>query len=202
MFVFRRPAQSAIRRFLAEQSQFDYTYTAVGSTAGVAPEGFKVDHTRQMLGSGERRFLAATSALQKWKQFKLPWLEAGPADTPIRAGEVVAVLARIGGLWSLNACRIVYVIDESGRDNSERVDRFGFAYGTLPGHVEMGEERFLIEWNRRDDSVWYDILAYSRPRHPLVRLGFPLARLVQKRFARESAITMQRAVADAASVGE
>jgi uncharacterized protein (UPF0548 family) len=193
MFTFSRPSSSAIRKFLVEQSQLDFTYAAVGATAGVPPAGFNVDHTCQKLGSGERTFIAATNALQKWEQFRLPWLEAGPADTPIRAGELVAVLARIGGLWSLNASRIVYVIDESGRDDSELIDRFGFAYGTLPGHVEMGEERFLIEWNRTDDSVWYDILAFSRPRHPLARLAYPLARLLQKRFSSESAAAMLEA---------
>jgi uncharacterized protein (UPF0548 family) len=201
-FTFRRPSPSAIRRFLAEQSRLDFAYSAVGATAGTPPAGFDVDHTRIKLGSGERTFLVATSALQKWQQFKLPWLEAGPADTPIRSGEVVAVLAWVGGLWSLNACRIVQVIDEAGRQLSEPIDRFGFSYGTLPGHVEMGEERFLIEWNHSDDGVWYDILAISKPRHWLVRLGYPFARLVQRRFARESARAMQRAVADAASVGD
>jgi uncharacterized protein (UPF0548 family) len=194
MFTVRRPSPNAIRRFLAEQSRLEYSYSTVGATAETPPAGFNVDHTRIKLGSGERTFLAATSALQKWQQFRLPWLEAGPADTPIRAGEVVAVLARVGGLWSLNACRILSVIDESGGDEAGPIDRFGFAYGTLPGHAEMGEERFLIEWNRTDDSVWYDILAYSRPRHPLVWLGYPFARLIQKRFARESAAAMRRAV--------
>ena len=99
--------------------------------------------------------------------------------------EVVGIAARVWGVWSLNAARIVYVIDES--------QRFGFAYGTLPGHVEMGEERFLIE-RTEDDSVWYDILAFSRPRHLLTKLGYPMIRRLQKRFGRESAAAMQRIV--------
>ena len=70
----------------------------------------------------------------------------------------------------------------------------GFADGTLPGHVETGEERFLIEWDRGENCVCYDILAFSRPRHPLVRLGYPFARLMQKRFARDSAKAMLRIV--------
>jgi uncharacterized protein (UPF0548 family) len=98
-------------------------------------------------------------------------------------------VARICGVWWLNACRIVYVIDETGP-----VQRFGFAYGTLPDHAETGEERFMIEWDRADDSVWYDILAFSRPRHWLARLGYPFSRLVQRRFARRSAEAMQRAI--------
>ncbi len=73
--------------------------------------------------------------------------------------EVVAVLGRAVGLWWLNCCRIVYVVNEVGL-----VAKFGFAYGTLPGHVESGEERFQVEWNRNDNTVWYDLLAFSRPK--------------------------------------
>jgi uncharacterized protein (UPF0548 family) len=93
------------------------------------------------------------------------------------------------GVWWLNACRIVYVVNEAGP-----VTRFGFAYGTLPGHVESGEERFLIEWNRADDSVWYDILAFSRPNVLLARVGYPFVRHKQARFRRDSTASMLRAV--------
>lgn len=68
--------------------------------------------------------------------------------------------------------------------------RIGFAYGTLPGHVECGEERFTITW-QEDDSVWYEIQAFSRPRYWMTRLTKPLARHWQKRFARESKSAMQ-----------
>ncbi|MBL8825201.1 MAG: DUF1990 family protein [Planctomycetia bacterium] len=52
----------------------------------------------------------------------------------------------------------------------------------------------MIEWNRGDNSVWYDILAFSRPNHVLIRLGYPLVRRAQKRFTRESAASMLKAV--------
>ncbi len=87
---------------------------------------------------------------------------------------MVAILARSVGMWWLNACRIVVVVDEDGP-----VKRFGFTYGTLPDHAGTGEERFLIEWDRGDDSVWYDILAFSRPRHFLARLCYSWVRHVQ-----------------------
>ena len=93
------------------------------------------------------------------------------------------------GLWWLNYCRMVYIVGESGP-----ISKFGFAYGTLPGHVESGEERFLIEWNRADDSVWYDILAFSKPDHFITRLGYPVMHRTQKRFGRDSASAMFRAV--------
>jgi uncharacterized protein (UPF0548 family) len=88
----------------------------------------------------------------------------------------------------LNACRIVYLVDEEGA-----VKRFGFAYGTLAEHAEIGEERFTVEWNRADDTVWYDILAFSRPRQMLAKLGYPLSRSLQKRFAEGSKAAMMNA---------
>ncbi len=65
------------------------------------------------------------------------------------------------------------------------MQRFGFAYGTLPDHAERGEERFMIE-RLEDDSVWYDIYAFSQPQKAVVKLGLLLARRLQKRFAKES----------------
>lgn len=100
----------------------------------------------------------------------------------------MGVLAHACGLWWRNACRIAYVVDEVGP-----LRRYGFAYGTLPGHAESGEERFLVEWDERDGRVWYDILAFSRPSYRFMWLGYPLVRRLQKRFARDSAEAMKRA---------
>ena len=195
MLSLRKPSADAIQQFLREQAKLGFTYAAVGATANWPPAGYVVDHTRIKLGDGEVVFQAARAALQRWDQFRLGWLEAGPPGTPIKTGEVVAILAHALGLWWLNGCRIVYVVDESGP-----ISRFGFAYGTLPDHAGTGEERFLIEWDRADNSVWFDILAFSRPKHVLARLGYPLVRRTQKRFGRESAAAMQRAVRDGDAV--
>jgi uncharacterized protein (UPF0548 family) len=160
---------------------------AVGATAAVPPAGYVVDHTRIKFGEGARTFAAARAALGRWEHFRLGWVEAWPSDTPIQAGQVVAVIARVYGLWWLNACRIVYTVDEQGP-----VQRHGFAYGTLPEHAESGEERFTVEWHAEDDTVWYDILAFSRPQQLLARLGYPLVRRLQKRFAGDSAAAMAK----------
>ena len=189
MKLLRRPSDMAVRDFLAAQAKFDFTYTAVGATASVLPIGYQVDHTRIKLGEGEEVFTNAKAALGRWEQFRLGWVEAWPPETPIRTGEVVAVVARRFGLWWLSACRVVYVVDEPGS-----VSRYGFAYGTLPDHAGSGEERFLVEWDRASGEVWYDILAFSRPRWLLTRLGYRYMRRLQKRFGRESAAAMLGAV--------
>jgi uncharacterized protein (UPF0548 family) len=109
-------------------------------------------------------------------------------NAPIVVGTDVAVSVHHFGFYSLNACRIVYLVDEDGT-----VQRFGFAYGTLEEHAESGEERFTTEWNRADDTVCYDILAFSRPRQMVARLGYPLSRSLQKRFAEGSKAAMIKA---------
>jgi uncharacterized protein (UPF0548 family) len=189
MFMFRGPPPASLDAFLAVQADLGFTYPAVGATAATPPPGYAVDRTRVRLGDGEGMFRAGRAALEHWDQFRLGWVRPHPGDTSLRVGEVVAVVAQVLGVWWVNACRVVYAVDETGP-----VCRFGFAYGTLLGHAESGEERFLVEWDRSDNAVSYDILAFSRPRHPLARLGYPLTRRTQRRFARDSAAAMLRAV--------
>jgi uncharacterized protein (UPF0548 family) len=196
MLALRKPSADALRRFLARQSKLPFTYAAVGASAQTPPAGYVVDRTRIKLGEGEPVFRSAIAALRRWEQFNLGWVEAWSPDTPIQPGEAVAVMGRAISVWWLNACRIVYVVDETGP-----LSKFGFAYGTLPDHVESGEERFLIEWNRDENSVWYDILAFSRPNRFAARLGYPIVRRLQRRFAHDSAASMVRAVHSGEHVG-
>ena len=187
MFMIRAPSEADVARFIASQRDEPFTYAEVGATNATPPGGYNVDHNRIQLGSGEATYRVAVEALKKWRHFELGWVAIVPHGVRVEVGATVAVKARAFGTWSLNATRVVYVIDESRR--------FGFAYGTLPDHVEQGEERFLVEW-RTDDSVWYDILAFSRPQHPLVKLSAPLARRLQRQFARASLNQMKYLTAD------
>jgi len=84
-------------------------------------------------------------------------------------------------------------------EEQEPLRRFAFAYGTLPEHTESGEERFQVEWHRADDSVWYDILAFSRPHQLFARLAHPYVRRIQKQFARESMRAMKAAITGASA---
>ena len=187
MFMIREPTDEDVLRFISSQRDLPFTYAEVGATNATPPSGYNVDHNRIQLGSGEATYRGAVDALKHWRHFELGWVGIVPRGVPVEVGATVAVKARAFGTWSLSATRVVYTIDEARR--------FGFAYGTLPDHVETGEERFLVEW-RPDDSVWYDILAFSRPRHPLVRLSSPLARRLQKQFARDSLTQMASLTTD------
>lgn len=89
----------------------------------------------------------------------------------IRPGDI-ALLKLL--LWPARIpARVVYVIDEP--------DRKGFAYGTLPGHPERGEEAFVVE-RRADDTVWLVIRAFSRPSNAFFWAAYPALRMMQAIF--------------------
>ncbi len=197
MYLWRRPTEQQIRNFLAAQAQVEFSYAEVGATRnGELPSGYVVDHTRVPLGSGLHTFDRAAAALRNWQHYRFGWIQLHRPQASPAAGQTVGVVARAAGLWVVSACRVVYVVDED-----KPLRRFAFAYGTLAEHPERGEERFQVEWRRDDDTVWYDILAFSRPQQWLSRLTRVYVRRKQKQFGRESARAMQEAVLGAAASG-
>jgi len=192
MFTLRKPSVEDIRQFMLRQDTQHFSYPFVGVTQVTPPVGYDVDHNHIRLGTGRDTFERAKAALRHWEMFNLGWVQLHWPDASIIVNSTVAVIAHVWGLWITNACRIVYVREEMGP-----VETFGFAYGTLPAHVERGEERFLVQWDHRDDSVWYNLLAISQPHHILARVGYLYVRHLQKCFARDSLRAMQRAVSQA-----
>jgi uncharacterized protein (UPF0548 family) len=188
MLCFSEPGEEAIRALLADQRPQGFSYPEVGCSRGTAPSGYTVDHTRAIVGRGADEFEKAKRAITRWKMFDIPWIRLCWPETPPQAGAAVAVVASHFRFWSIHPCRIVYVIEERGP-----VEKFGFAYGTLPKHSEIGEERFTVEFHAADQSVWYDIYAFSRPRG-LLQFAQPFARILQKRFALDSVLAIERAV--------
>jgi uncharacterized protein (UPF0548 family) len=189
MFLLHEPTESAIRRFLESQEGHSFSYPEVGASRERPPRGYTVDHNRIRLGRGAEVFTRAIEAVKRWEMFNLSWIRLCWPDAPIECNTLVAVVARHFGFYTMNACRVIYVVDEDGP-----IRRYGFGYGTLPDHVETGEERFTVEWDRAGDWVSYDILAFSRANHFLSRTGYPVTRLLQKRFAEDSKRAMARAV--------
>jgi uncharacterized protein (UPF0548 family) len=186
VFLTHKPTAAEIEEFISRQQNVRFSYADVGSTNGIQPPGYTVDRNRVQLGSGLQAFSQAVGRLRAWQMFKLRWVDLFPASPPIRVDQTVAVVVRHFGFWSMNACRIVYVIEGNRR--------FSFAYGTLQDHAEQGEERFSIEWLESDDSVWYSILAFSRPGKWQARIAKPLSRMLQKKFARDSLAAMRLGV--------
>jgi len=197
MLCFRQPTESTISDFLYDQKDKDFSYhPLVKATAEFTSDTidlmkkdekfkmFDVDHFRIKLGEGSECFQKAVHALRSWKQYNVDWVELYHPDTSVSVGEVIGIGAKTFGLWVLNACRIVYVINEMSE--SLAVHRFGFAQGTLEKHAAKGEERFLIEWDRKKNEVFFDVVSFSQPNSWFTKLGYPAARSVQTYFGKQA----------------
>lgn len=191
MFRVTKPNRAAIDAYIAAQKGEPHSYPEVGRTREGPPAvaGYTVDHNRIRLGSGRAAFEAAQLAIRDWKMFAMPWVQLCWPTAAIEVGTNVAMMAKHLGFWSLNPCRIVYVLDEI----VEGTERYGFGYGTLSGHAEIGEERFSVELHQADSSVWYDLYAFSRP-GPIAKMAAPYARRLQRQFVAESKAAMLTAV--------
>jgi uncharacterized protein (UPF0548 family) len=189
VFFLNKPDEKTVQRLIDEERSHEFSYPEVGASRVAGPPGYNIDHNRVRLGEGHDTLTKGIAGLHGWKMFELDWIELIPKGAPIAVGVTVGLLVRHLRFWSLNATRIVYTIEEC-----DTIERYGFAYGTLPGHAECGEERFTIEYHRADQTVWYDVFAFSKPRHILARAGYPISRFLQKRFARESLKAMLNSV--------
>ncbi|OIN82183.1 DUF1990 family protein [Mycobacterium malmoense] len=158
---------------LAALEELPLTYPEVGATAaGQLPPGYGHLQLETQIGTGRQRFEQAADAVMRWG------MQRG-AGLRVRASSEVAevatvVLVKMGFLPA--PCRVVYVIDEP--------DIRGFAYGTLPGHPESGEERFVVRHDPTTSAVFAEVSAFSRPATWWSKAGGPLVSLGQRVIAR------------------
>ncbi len=186
-FHITRPSREQIDAFLQSERGSTLTYDPIGLSE-LNPTGFHVDSYELILGRGQEVFAQAKEAIDSWRGFEFDWLTILCDPRPDVGGDV-GILVRHLGIWSLNACRVVrrYPVDD--------VDtRYGFAYGTLSGHAEMGEELFVVEMDPESSEVTYRIRAVSKPRALLAKLGGPASRRIQARFRQDSGEAMRDAI--------
>jgi uncharacterized protein (UPF0548 family) len=170
---FVRPAESRTIDRLAESLRdAELTYSDSGATlTGRRPIGFHNDSYRAVLGHGAATFERAVQGLQAWQAHRLPGVRVFPNGTKIESGAIVIVTLGTPMFALAAPCRIVKVIDEA--------NRWGFAYGTLPGHPEDGEEAFVVSISA-EGSVRFEITVFSRPGNSMVRLSGPIGPAIQK----------------------
>src|SRR5262245_66416141 len=133
-----------------------YSYPYVGATRGTPPAGWSINHMQLRVGMGRQQFDGVVEALFSWKLLAIDGLQVFPSEPKVQAGTDVAILSRHFGIWSVDFCRVIYVLRDE-QEQAGRVFRTGFGYGTLPGHAVRGEEIFSIEWHPATQEVWYDI---------------------------------------------
>jgi uncharacterized protein (UPF0548 family) len=161
-----------MERLVEDLGSAELTYSDVGSTlAGKRPEGFHHDRYEAVLGEGLDAFRRAVRGLKTWKAHRLPGMRVFPDDVEIRTGATVVLTVGTPIASLVVPCRIVGVVDGQ--------TRWGFAYGTLPGHPERGEESFAVSMSS-DGTVHFEIEAFSRPGDLLARLSGPIGRGMQR----------------------
>ena len=192
MLSLRKPTVEQCATMLRNSTASKLSYAYPGSIErGETPTGFNRDRALCLLGSGKEVWSAAVESFKLWRFMPVSVVEV-IAPKSIQCDQVCGVLFRGLGVWSANPARIIRVHDFENRNQRS----FGFTYATLPGHVEQGEERFLLNWNYESDEVWYKLDAVSRPNHWLAWIAYPYSRWQQARFRKESCASMKNSVND------
>jgi uncharacterized protein (UPF0548 family) len=166
-----RPTEQVLSALLEQSRSDSLTYSPVGMTKlATAPPGYRLDRWSRSLGRGDAVFVRACDALRRWRVHERAGLTVR-VDGPPDVGRIVAMSAPLPVGFIDVVCRVVSVDDDS--------DLFGFSYGTLSVHPEQGEESFTVV-RSSGDEVRFEVVAVSRPRHVLAKVGGPVARRLQR----------------------
>ncbi|MER6997905.1 DUF1990 domain-containing protein [Streptomyces sp. NPDC000410] len=167
-------------------------YREVGATrVGPLPDGYHHLHHRTRIGSGRAAFEAAGAAVTAFHMHRATGARVRATSPHAEPGAAVEVSLGLGPLRFRAPCRVIWAEYEG--------DRTGFAYGTRVGHPERGEESFVVEL-RDDGSVWFTVMAFSRPARWYTRLAGPLVPVLQRLYARRLGTTLRR-IANPADTG-
>lgn len=151
----------------------DLTYMSRGGTrTGEVPDGYTELSRSRLVGTGQARFDQVARALLAWDMHRRAGLGVRASPDVVVPGAVAVLRLGVGPLAISAPVRVVYLVDEPRRQ--------GFAYGTLPGHPESGEEAFVLELHE-DESIVFAITAFSRPATWPARAAGPVGRHIQSR---------------------
>ncbi|MFG2756009.1 DUF1990 family protein [Streptomyces wuyuanensis] len=168
-------------------------YAETGATRlDPLPEGYHHLHVRVPVGRGRAALETAGAAVTGWTMHRASGARVAASTARAEPGASVEVSIGAGPLRFRAPCRVVWTAREP--------DRIGFAYGTLSGHPERGEESFLAEL-AADGTVWFTVTAFSRPARWYTRLAGPLVPVLQRWYARRLGTTLRRLVAEADTGG-
>lgn len=164
------PVSALSDRDRADLESRPFTYPEVGATCGPFPQGYHQLSESVALPAAVE-FARAVGLLMSWQVQARAGLGVKASQLSVVEGAVVRMHLGFGPVGVSIPCRVVYVVDEP--------HRCGFAYGTLLGHPESGEELFLLE--RDDDGrIVFTIRAFSRPARALTKVGGPIGRAAQR----------------------
>ncbi|MEU6285266.1 MULTISPECIES: DUF1990 domain-containing protein [unclassified Streptomyces] len=164
-------------------SSASFSYEPVGATRDdltVCPPGFHPMLVRTRIGEGQEVFDRAAEAVLTWEMHRA--MGVGIDASAERAASGVNVTVTLAGLIKA-PCRIIWTIEHPRRS--------GWAYGTLEGHPEAGEEAFIVD-RTGDGTVWLTVAAFSRGAKWYARAGGPATRGLQHAYARRCGVVLRK----------
>ncbi|MER7108681.1 DUF1990 family protein [Streptomyces sp. NPDC000229] len=160
------------------------SYPDVGATrTRPLPTGYHHMHHEALIGHGQEVFEAAGAAVTTWAMHRKSGARVRADSVRAEPGTAVQIALGVGPLEVAAPCQVVWTAYEE--------DRVGFAYGTLTGHPECGEESFVVD-RRPDGSVWFTVTAFSRPALWHTRAAGPVVPLLQRAYARHLGRTLRK----------
>jgi uncharacterized protein (UPF0548 family) len=151
------------------------------------------------VGTGRDAYNTAVSALLNWRHFAFDWAFTNAPS--IKKNASVVVIAQSLLLWSMNPLRITaleknkkVINNPGGGGRQQKWCQTSFTHTTVSGHQISGEERFTVEWNKGNDSVWYEVYTISKPATFIATLAQPLLRFYQRQFVAQSIKAIKKEV--------
>mmetsp|Transcript_33021 Transcript_33021/g.43466 ORF Transcript_33021/g.43466 Transcript_33021/m.43466 type:complete len:252 (-) Transcript_33021:401-1156(-) len=193
-----RQSESSVQAYLERLGSASYNFDAPGSTdiiertnesilRSMTPKNCMLNHCRVKVGSGKTAYNRAIEALRTGENVnRLKWAELvfQNKDVSKWKGTNVATQAFSYVAWSVNPCRVVYSHWNEALPSKKGIYS-SYGYSTIQGHLLSGEESFQVEWDKEDDSVWYDMLSFSRGSGPLGTVIVPFVRPIQRKFFKQ-----------------
>ncbi|MGN6612385.1 MAG: DUF1990 family protein [Angustibacter sp.] len=169
---------------VADLAAAPLTYPQAGASLAVElPPGYHHLERSRVLGRGRGVWNVAVADLLAWQVQARAGLRVRAASDVVE-GAVVELSAGLGPLAVRAPCRVVRVVHGD--------DVAGFAYGTLPGHPESGEESFVVRLGD-DGRVTFTVRAFAvettLPARASGRLGWWLQSWVTDRYLRSLGAT-------------
>jgi uncharacterized protein (UPF0548 family) len=162
-----------------------FTYAEVGATrARQLPAGYLPGEFTEVVGTGRETFERVAAAILDWVPQRSVGLRVRATGPAGEVGTVVVLTAGLPRFGYDIPCRVVWA--------STTGDERGYAYGTLPGHPESGEECFTVRITASGDVV-VSIRVFSRLATPAARLVPPVARFAQGLATRRYLSSLRRA---------
>jgi uncharacterized protein (UPF0548 family) len=178
------PKLDKLNQILETQSQLQLSYEA--SDLLTNNSSMKTTEYCMSVGTGLDAFEKAVLCLSQFAVHERAGFQVLKTSNSLEVNSCVLLKLSLFPFYITSVCRITNIISSS--------NTFGFTYGTLPHHIEVGEELFLIELTKTN-NVLFKIKTISRPGNKFAILVKPYSNHLQLKFNNRYLLSMKELIA-------